>query len=181
MNVFQIPIILRPEQRHSVQASFKGETCIIMLPVHVLGRKQTIRLIDLAYWQLIGKTQTPALLLKTAELNRRHFGFPYQHVRYHRQFRRWGSCSALKNINLSHRLIGAPQQIVDYVIIHELAHLKQLNHSKEFWCLVKSANQDPRQARQEIMAYGQHWFKHYQQWYFNLSKSFEKSLRPLPF
>lgn len=49
---------------------------------------------------------------------------------------RWGSCSAVGNINLSCRLMGKPAEAVDYVIVHELAHLKYMNHSAAFYRLV---------------------------------------------
>lgn len=49
---------------------------------------------------------------------------------------RWGSCSESGNLNFSWRLIMAPQEAVDYVVVHELAHLKELNHSDRFWKIV---------------------------------------------
>lgn len=49
---------------------------------------------------------------------------------------RWWSCNSKKNINFSFRLILAPKLSVDYVIIHELSHLKEMNHSRQFWNLV---------------------------------------------
>ncbi|MCP4180039.1 MAG: M48 family metallopeptidase [bacterium] len=52
--------------------------------------------------------------------------------------KRWGSCSSRKHLNFSWRLIMAPIEIIDYVVVHELAHLKELNHSSRFWDLVHS-------------------------------------------
>ncbi|MFK7779682.1 MAG: SprT family zinc-dependent metalloprotease [Candidatus Gracilibacteria bacterium] len=49
---------------------------------------------------------------------------------------RWGSCTSKQNVNFTFRLIQAPIKTIDYVIIHELAHLKEMNHSKKFWDLV---------------------------------------------
>lgn len=51
---------------------------------------------------------------------------------------RWGSCSSSGNLSFSFRLAFAPQFVIDYVIIHELCHLKEMNHSKNFWNLVYS-------------------------------------------
>jgi len=60
---------------------------------------------------------------------------------------RWGSCSVKGDINLSWRLITAPLEIVDYVVVHELAHMKQHNHSKAFWAIVESVFPDYKARR----------------------------------
>ncbi|MBQ2774468.1 MAG: M48 family metallopeptidase [Clostridia bacterium] len=63
---------------------------------------------------------------------------------------RWGSCTSKGNLNFSLFLIMAPPQAVDYCIIHELSHLKQMNHSNAFWDLVESRDPDYKAHREEL-------------------------------
>lgn len=56
-------------------------------------------------------------------------------IRYHRS--RWGSCSVKRNLNFNVMLSALPNNVIDYVIVHELMHLIELNHSKRFWELIK--------------------------------------------
>lgn len=60
----------------------------------------------------------------------------------------WGSCSGKGNISLNWKLIMAPEAVIDYVIIHELAHLKELNHSRMFWQLVSKYCPEWREHKQ---------------------------------
>lgn len=60
------------------------------------------------------------------------------HIKVKAQRSKWGSCSSEKNINLNWRLIFLEPSVIDYVIIHELCHLKHMNHSSLFWDLVES-------------------------------------------
>ncbi len=62
--------------------------------------------------------------------------FP-KHVRFGNQKSRWGSCSSRGTISINWRLIGAPLYVIDYILIHELAHLQHMNHSERFWTLVR--------------------------------------------
>lgn len=65
-----------------------------------------------------------------------HYGFRYNRVTLRNQKSRWGSCTGKLNLNFNWRLIMAPIEIIDYVIVHELCHLNQMNHSRNFWNLV---------------------------------------------
>ncbi|SJZ82649.1 M48 family metallopeptidase [Selenihalanaerobacter shriftii] len=57
-------------------------------------------------------------------------------IKIKEQKKRWGSCSSLGNLNFNWKIIMAPMSVVDYIVVHELAHLKYPNHSKDFWDLV---------------------------------------------
>ena len=57
----------------------------------------------------------------------------YNKVRIKRQKTRWGSCSIKRNINLNRNLMLMPYEVVDYVLHHELTHLRILNHAPKFW------------------------------------------------
>ena len=63
---------------------------------------------------------------------------------------RWGSCSIKKNINFSWRLIMADDDVIDYVIVHELVHLIHMNHSKEFWAVVKNVLPDYEKCKSKL-------------------------------
>lgn len=65
---------------------------------------------------------------------------------------RWGSCSAKGCLNFSWRLLFARQDVIDYVVVHELAHLVEFNHSPRFWALVESILPDYRERRQALAA-----------------------------
>lgn len=76
-----------------------------------------------------------------------HYGFRYNRVTLRNQKSRWGSCSKLKNLNFNWRLIMAPIEVIDYVIVHELCHLKQMNHSQKFWNLVSQTIPNHKEVR----------------------------------
>lgn len=67
---------------------------------------------------------------------------------------RWGSCSRAGNLNFSWRLVMAPEQVLNYVVAHEVAHLRELNHGDRFWALVATLCPDVAQARGWLRAHG---------------------------
>ena len=66
----------------------------------------------------------------------------------------WGSCSEKGNINISTRLLFAPEDVLEYVCIHELAHLIEQNHSEKFWQLVKNAMPNYQEKRKWLKENG---------------------------
>lgn len=67
---------------------------------------------------------------------------------------RWGSCSSHSGVRLNWRLVFFPLALIDYVVVHELAHLKEMNHSPRFWAVVEGACPDWRALRAELKRLG---------------------------
>ncbi len=92
--------------------------------------------------RIVAARRLPALKERIAKLNQVHFKSGVRKIFFKHQRSIWGSCSSLGNINISTRLLFAPDEVLDYVCIHELAHLTHHNHSGAFWELVRSAMPD---------------------------------------
>lgn len=75
------------------------------------------------------------------------YGFPYARVTFRNQKSRWGSCSRRRNLNFNWRLVMAPIEVLDYVVVHELCHLKEMNHSQRFWHWVSQQIPDYKSVR----------------------------------
>jgi predicted metal-dependent hydrolase len=69
---------------------------------------------------------------------------------------RWGSCNAKREVRLSWRLMQAPGHVIDYVVAHEVAHLRVMSHSTRFWWLVQRLHPDYESARAELDSIGAH-------------------------
>ena len=90
----------------------------------------------------ISKDQHDWLANKVETLNKRFYNKPYRKVLIKHNSSNWGSCSSSGNINISFRTLLTPNEIIDYVIVHELAHLSEMNHGIRFWNLVEQAIPD---------------------------------------
>lgn len=77
----------------------------------------------------------------------KQMGVSYQKIGITKAKTRWGSCSSKGNISFSYRLMLTPKDAIDYVIVHELAHLKEMNHSQKFWAIVGKMMPDYKERR----------------------------------
>src|SRR3989344_9393924 len=66
----------------------------------------------------------------------RHYRFDFFGIRIKKMKSRCGSCSSKKNLNFNIKIIALPDRLIDYIVVHELCHLQEMNHSKKFWALV---------------------------------------------
>jgi predicted metal-dependent hydrolase len=83
------------------------------------------------------------------EINVR-YGFSYNRVTIKNQKTRWGSCSQKQNINIHYRVVHLRPELADYVLTHELCHLKEMNHSRAFWKLVAETMPHYQELRAEL-------------------------------
>ena len=77
----------------------------------------------------------------------KYLGLSYNKIGISSAKKRWGSCNSKGSINFSYRLIMTPPSIIDYVIVHELMHLREMNHSPRFWAHVESVIPDYKKRR----------------------------------
>ena len=82
------------------------------------------------------RMQATQLIREKANKLGADLGLTYGQLSIRGQKTRWGSCSQKGNLSFNWKLIMAPEPVIDYVIVHELAHLKEMNHTKRFWQLV---------------------------------------------
>lgn len=93
------------------------------------------------------KEQARRQIKERVELYTRMAGVKHGKIKITSARKRWGSCGVGGNLNFSWRLIMAPLKVVDYVVVHEIAHLAERGHSRDFWAKVQAMMPDYRKAR----------------------------------
>lgn len=114
------------------------------------AEKEDIREAVISFYRREAQRYLPNRVGELAET----YGFEYEQVRIKNQKTRWGSCSSKRNINLNLRLMMATSGAIDYVIIHELCHLRELNHTPAFWSLVEAYCPDYRRWKDWFRQHG---------------------------
>ena len=128
-------LIVRPTTG-TFQVNRRGQQIIISLPAHTTLNDSSvvreIRDVVIAALRIEAKSYLPKRLSFLAD----KYGMTYKKVRFSHASGRWGSCTSEGTISLNIALMKLPFELIDYVIIHELAHTRQMNHSPAFWELV---------------------------------------------
>lgn len=99
---------------------------------------------------MVLKKRAAKILISRLEYFNQKYNFKYKSVSVRNQKTRWGSCSRVGSLNFNYRLVLLPGELLDYVVVHELCHLKEMNHSLKFWNLVEQAIPDYKEKRKAL-------------------------------
>lgn len=126
-----LELCLRRHAHQSIRVTLECQELVVFLP-HDLADYQCLPNVQdsIKTWY---KVQARRVFKEKLDEQAKRMEVTYQAFRLKDQKTRWGSCSSRGNLNLNWRIILAPEEVIDYLIIHELAHLTHPNHSVRFW------------------------------------------------
>lgn len=149
----RLEVLLRVPKRasdESVRAFFESKRKWLDKHLLIMKKKTDER----SSGKMLSKEEADALMREAKELIPERvkrfadmMGVGYNKITVRRQKTRWGSCSSKKNLSFNCALLLYPEELLDYVIVHELCHLKFMNHSKEFWAEVGKYMPDYKSRR----------------------------------
>ncbi len=118
-------------------AQFRGNVLLRQDPASYQKHKEAARL----------------LVLRRLAYFNAHYGLSYKRVSIKNHKTQWGSCSEKRNLNFNYKLVFLPPRLADYVIVHELAHVREMNHSERFWKVVSEALPDYERRERALRDY----------------------------
>jgi len=96
------------------------------------------------------REQAREFVLKKVECINKIYNFSFKKISVKNQKTRWGSCSKNKNLNFNYKIIFLSEKLAEYIIAHELCHLQEFNHSRNFWNLLAVAVPDYWECRRDL-------------------------------
>ncbi len=128
-----------------------GEAVPFLGEPHILEKDHSAA--ELKAWYL---KQAKAILIERTDYFATEMQLHPSKVIVKTQKARWGSCSSDNVIRFNWKIIQAPLDLIDYLIVHELAHIQEKNHGRRFWSLVARFIEAPLRCRKALQHFGQH-------------------------
>jgi len=144
-------LLLRPGASMTIRRT--GQQLIVTIPPGESAESAELISAVRTHVQTILRREAKHYLPRRIEFLGRTHGFQLSALRFSHASSRWGSCNQKKAISLNIALMNLPFELIDYVLIHELAHTKHLNHSSAFWSEVEQADPDYKLHRKQLKAY----------------------------
>ena len=143
-------LFLRKFSGEEIKISNEGSQILVQIPQELAFENPLVQSEIRKTVSKILRKQAKAYLPRRIDFLAEKYGFSFEKLRFSHTGTRWGSCSSSGTISLNIALMNLPHHLIDYVIIHELCHTRQMNHSSKFWREVEKYCPDYKKYVQEI-------------------------------
>lgn len=143
-------LFLRKISGEEIKISNEGNQILVQIPQELAFENPLVQSEIRKTVSKILRKQAKAYLPRRIDFLAEKYGFSFEKLRFSHTGTRWGSCSSSGTISLNIALMNLPHHLIDYVIIHELCHTRQMNHSSKFWQEVEKYCPDYKKYVQEI-------------------------------
>jgi hypothetical protein len=144
----EVPIEIIESERKRARATPSAGKLIVKVPI---GKRELAKKAIRAFYKKYARSILERLVREKAnEMN-----LSFSRISIRNQKMQWGSCSPHKVLSFNWRLIAAPQAVVEYIVVHELAHLQHNNHSKAFWRTVQKYCSDYKKYERWLRKHGE--------------------------
>ena len=143
-------LFLRKFSGEEIKISNEGNQILVQIPQELVFENPLVQSEIRKTVSKILRKQAKAYLPRRIDFLAEKYGFSFEKLRFSHTGTRWGSCSSSGTISLNIALMNLPHHLIDYVIIHELCHTRQMNHSSKFWQEVEKYCPDYKKYVQEI-------------------------------
>ena len=154
LQTYSFKVKLQAKACNEFQAKIENEVLYITYPHHLDSQSEYCQKKFKSIIENALKHEAKRIIPPLVEQFSLLFDLPYSQVKISASKTRWGSCSHKKNINISYYVLLLPKHLIEYVLLHELCHTKEMNHGENFWNLLNQvSNHQAKEISKELKSY----------------------------